>query len=479
MVQFARQLKRLVNQITRAEEEAFVISSLLDGIAALADAPHLGVYFVLESGAALSHNHGFPSEKLPKNILAGDPFLKRIAGGAPVDAADVRGGILRNAGARMAYPLMVAGRPAHVLLVADTAADASRRAELHEWIGLLVATAAVSVDRLRVRKVIHERQRIQAQNTRLAELARSFGVTATLQPLLKRILVGAVENTRAQKGSLMLLDTASRELVVRVVHGLPDKAVEDKINRGEHECVRLAIGQGVAGTVFESGEKQVIHDVHSSSGFVQAGRSHPGALLCIPIVHQGEKMGVVNLTARKPGFRFDDETVAVATRIAADAAVAIHRTQLFESTCMDQESGLLSGQLLEAVLDSEVCRAQRYGGPLSVVVCHFAFAEPVLNIQALGVIMRRTMRQKIDLAGHFGDGWFGMVLPDTPNEGAKVLCARLAAEIEEDIGGQPKLRFCVTQWGKGEKAGELFNRAMDGLERLGPPAGTFTVQVTS
>jgi hypothetical protein len=59
------------------------------------------------------------------------------------------------------------------------------------------------------------------------------------------------------------------------------------------------------------------------------------------------------------------------------------------------------------------------------------------------------------------------------------LCARLAAEIEEDIGGQPKLRFCVTQWGKGEKAGELFNRAMDGLERLGPPAGTFTVQVTS
>jgi hypothetical protein len=75
-----------------------------------------------------------------------------------------------------------------------------------------------------------------------------------LKNLLRFILQQAIETTDAQKGSLMLFDQDTKRLVVHVVKGLPDKRTEESINSGAMRCRTFAIGEGIAGKVFETKE---------------------------------------------------------------------------------------------------------------------------------------------------------------------------------------------------------------------------------
>ena len=47
-------------------------------------------------------------------------------------------------------------------------------------------------------------------------------------------------------------------------------------------CVRLKVGQGVAGGVAESGKGIIINDVQSSPQYKLKGKGRKGALLCVP-----------------------------------------------------------------------------------------------------------------------------------------------------------------------------------------------------
>ena len=82
----------------------------------------------------------------------------------------------------------------------------------------------------------------------------------------------------------------------------------------------------------------------------------------------------------------------------------------------------------------------------------------------VGRVLRHTMRNLVDMAGHFGDGWFGLVLPETEGVGAKTLCRRLDEAIQEKVPSINRRHFVATQWQKGEKPYGLFERAIIGLE---------------
>jgi len=291
---------------------------------------------------------------------------------------------------------------------------------------------------------------------------------------MSRILAGAIEETGAEKGSLMLLDHAQDELVVRFVLGLPDKKLERKINDGEVPCIRLKRGNGVAGGVLKTGRSALIDDVGKDKSFERKGSKQVGAILCVPLVVDGETFGVLNLTIRAVGKRFADDARERAELIADQAAIAIHRTQIYESVCKDEETGLYTGDLVEVFLDSEVRRSSRYGNDLSVVCAHIhrASLRPGVSVMAdleqVGHAIRRTMRSYVDLAGHFGQGWFVFVLPQTHGKGAEVLCRRLSGEIAMHEPEDSVRRFAVAQLSAGESTRQLVNRAMDGLDFLSP-----------
>ncbi|MFI9405254.1 GAF domain-containing protein [Nocardia sp. NPDC052316] len=74
--------------------------------------------------------------------------------------------------------------------------------------------------------------------------------------------------------------------------------------QGKPACVRIPLGKGVCGTAAQSRETQVVPDVHAFPGHI-ACDAETRSEVVIPLVHNGELIGVFDLDSPKPE-RFDD-----------------------------------------------------------------------------------------------------------------------------------------------------------------------------
>ena len=269
---------RLVMRLSSVWEVPAFCAALCDLFEA--SFPQTGIaLYVMEKGTArLEGSRHFTGVEPYLTGAAG--LLERLRTGISVSEADVNGAYLRQINARRASALKGSDDLIGIVIVGDTGTYVPEREHQHVQLTAWMAFAGVVLDRIRWR-VQAARGGTRSHSLELAQLARTFGLTHSLQALLMRVLEGAVEHTAANKGSLMLLDSESNELVVRVVRGLPDANMETRINNGDVPCVRLKVGQGVAGGVAESGKGIIINDVQSSQVQVERQGSK-GALLCVP-----------------------------------------------------------------------------------------------------------------------------------------------------------------------------------------------------
>ncbi|MFF3221759.1 GAF domain-containing protein [Nocardia suismassiliense] len=74
--------------------------------------------------------------------------------------------------------------------------------------------------------------------------------------------------------------------------------------QGKPACVRIPIGKGVCGTAAQSRETQLVPDVHAFPGHI-ACDAETRSEVVIPLVHNGELIGVFDLDSPKPE-RFDE-----------------------------------------------------------------------------------------------------------------------------------------------------------------------------
>ncbi|WP_194832242.1 GAF domain-containing protein [Nocardia sp. XZ_19_369] len=74
--------------------------------------------------------------------------------------------------------------------------------------------------------------------------------------------------------------------------------------QGKPACVRIPIGKGVCGTAARSRETQLVPDVHAFPGHI-ACDAETRSEVVIPLVHNGELIGVFDLDSPKPE-RFDE-----------------------------------------------------------------------------------------------------------------------------------------------------------------------------
>ncbi|MAY20416.1 MAG: hypothetical protein CL955_07345 [Erythrobacteraceae bacterium] len=73
--------------------------------------------------------------------------------------------------------------------------------------------------------------------------------------------------------------------------------------QGKAACIRIPFGQGVCGTAAQLGETQLVADVHAFPGHI-ACDAESASELVVPILYQGELLGVLDLDSPSPG-RFD------------------------------------------------------------------------------------------------------------------------------------------------------------------------------
>lgn len=405
----------------------------LDAIRTVAKPESAALFFADKNNAlSLFDGFGLPDRADDTVFAANSPLGLSLAAGNCVKKGDAGAGLLNDVNATVALPLVINDQLLGAVFLASTPSDA-----LDDLASLLASATASIMDLNKAGETT-----VMAVNEKtevVLDAARVFSAATTTNALMRHILAESISAVNATKGSLMLLD-ADGLLAVKVVFGLPDKVVENKINRGELACAKFKPGQGVAGIVFDTCRAQRINDISGSNDFSKKGATFAQSILCAPVPTQDDVLGVINITnSRNGAFTAQDQEILV--EIAVQAGVAIERTRTIDELLHDELTNTYMGPFVERRIDEEIIRATRYGKSLSVMALTI---DGLPDLRAdygddladticaeIGAILTAQLRSQIDMVGYFGQGWFELLLPETTTDGAVILGKRLQGAVDE------------------------------------------------
>jgi GAF domain-containing protein len=84
--------------------------------------------------------------------------------------------------------------------------------------------------------------------------------------------------------------------------------------QGRAACIRIPFGKGVCGAAAASLEPQLVDDVHAFPGHIACDSASRSELV-VPLVHESELLGVIDLDSPRPA-RFDGEDLAGCLELA-------------------------------------------------------------------------------------------------------------------------------------------------------------------
>lgn len=168
----------------------------------------------------------------------------------------------------------------------------------------------------------------------------------SLEELLPVLLKLAQDATDAQAASILLYKPDSETLEFKLAINDDAEAAKELLSRR----IELKLGEGLAGHVAQSRQALMIEDAYKderffgkadkASGFVTKG------LLCVPIVHMNELLGVVQVLNSRTKYHFDKDDLELLDNFGHLAAVALVRSRMLAQ--------LLQQERLQAQLDAAV-----------------------------------------------------------------------------------------------------------------------------
>jgi signal transduction histidine kinase len=148
----------------------------------------------------------------------------------------------------------------------------------------------------------------------------------SLAALLQRIVETAAEITGARYAALGVIDRTGQALEQFLTTG---------IDAETHAAIGdLPHGRGILGVLIRDAQPLLLHEIADDPRSVGFPPNHPPmkSFLGVPIVLRGVAYGNLYLTEKAGGEDFTDEDSELSQLLAAQAAVAIENTRLYESS---------------------------------------------------------------------------------------------------------------------------------------------------
>lgn len=185
--------------------------------------------------------------------------------------------------------------------------------------GLLVANAAAYADRRRTEAETRLQSRLQA----ISGIGRLASSSLDQRRLLVEILRWAQSEIDAEGSSLLLMEPDGEHLRFEVALGDKGEMLRD---------ITLRLGEGIAGTVAQTGEAIVSQDVARdprwSRDVAYAIDFETRSILCVPMTLRERIIGVIEVLNKRSG-RFTDNDVQLLQVIAQQAALFIENARLY------------------------------------------------------------------------------------------------------------------------------------------------------
>lgn len=157
----------------------------------------------------------------------------------------------------------------------------------------------------------------------LMELSALVSSTLDTMEIRKRAIEAATTLADAETGSLLLIDAETGELFFEVALGEKGESLKK---------VRLAKGQGIAGSVAQRGEPVIVNDTQSDPRFFKGADEKSTFMtrnmVCVPLKTKDKVIGVLETINKKTG-PFDDEDCRVLSALANQVAIAVENANLY------------------------------------------------------------------------------------------------------------------------------------------------------
>ena len=157
---------------------------------------------------------------------------------------------------------------------------------------------------------------------RLAQLLL-LSAALDIDSVLKGIVEASLSLCAAEKASILLFEPSTKETVKTLVH---------QANPAE-SSIEHPVNMAVAGWILEHGTPLLSDNLINGVGLKSAPDRYRcyGAVLAMPLIAEGEVIGIINLVNNAGGSKFDENSLRIATIIGQQAAQFIHNAKLQET----------------------------------------------------------------------------------------------------------------------------------------------------
>jgi diguanylate cyclase (GGDEF)-like protein len=262
------------------------------------------------------------------------------------------------------------------------------------------------------------------------------------QNTYKAILINSKDLLLAERASLLVVDERANELVLKAGVGLKTEI---------SEVARIRLGEGVAGGVLETGRALVVGNIENADMEpAPAERQYKTkSFISYPIRFGGRTIGILNVTDKTSGEKYDDVDLSLLEIIGPQVALALERAEWQERakefqlmSITDPLTGLLNRRYLQERLNEEVNRSKRYDYPMSFLMIDIDDFKNYNDLnghqagdQALQITAHclKVALRSADVACRYGGEEFGILLPQTPLNEASVIAERMRQRVAETL----------------------------------------------
>ncbi len=166
----------------------------------------------------------------------------------------------------------------------------------------------------------------------LIEVNELISSSLDIDTILENVMSISKKVMNADASSLMRVDESTNELIYQVAQS----AVGEKLKQE----FRLKMGQGIAGTVAESGQPLLLEDAYAHPKFHRAHDDATGyrtrSMITVPLTVGGRTTGVAQVINRLDGKPFDRDDLDLFVALASMAAIALENARMHQ-TLMEKQ----------------------------------------------------------------------------------------------------------------------------------------------